>query len=568
MEQQRHQPRRLQTQKPIRTRNAMIHGGNQTDQSWSISGTFSSSDPSDYSNLYNGNDAYPKFVDIGIDQDPQRSQQSDDIIMATTILPIVAAVAFMLCCCMGYSRATGSESHRGRLIREQARRLLEIRYRKVKRQEATPEERLAAIRSGVCTFRVFRKDPSTGRCELGEAEIELPSWEEEKTEATIMATGIESKKSTDTADTLPLDFDNDSNSGGSRDEGLTESDKDDDDDDDGVCPVCLEGFGSGDTVMFARSLSCNHVFHEECLLPWLLEHRESECPSCRAILVRDDENENESNRDDGDSGSTNDNTIICDLPKDGEGENGAREDGLIDLERGTPSMEVTRELETVTYFIDMGRIVAISRNEIETEIERETAKERISFHWPTTGTNGSRDAITARTSRSSQDPQLLPIPRALSESSMDESPLFCHDLRTRDENESDLSIPLPLCRVSQSFPINPRRSQPCDRFRTMPVALCGNRIIDATASSSPNLQIYQDDRGNQYLKLLPLVMDGQTSAMHDGFHDSSSGGDDSDEDDVIRRMVPNHHLRSDTLNTVASSARPSNISSIFVQSQL
>ena len=535
----------------MRSRNIMTNGGDHINYSWSVSGTFSSSYPSDSSsNLYSAQHGYPKYVDKGINQDHPRSQfptqqdhQQSNNFMPSTILPIVVVVAFMLCLCMGGRNTPGEEFHRGHLIREQARRIRETQERKAKRQDATPEERLAAIRSGLCAFRVLRKDSSTGRCELGESEIELPSREEEKIEARI-----ESKKSTDTADTLPLDLDNKSDSGGSCNKEATKSDNEEGEDD--VCPVCLDGFGIGDTVMFARSLSCNHVFHEECLLPWLLERRENECPSCRAVLVQDDDeenkskHENESNRDDSNGG----NNIICDLSTDGSGENRAREEGVVDLESGM--VEATAdELDITTYFIDMGRIVAISRNETETENERETAKDRISFLGQTTGT----DATTARISDLSQVPQLLPRFRALSVSSMEGAPLFCHELFTRDENESYLSIPLPLCRVSQSLPINPRRkSQP-----TMLVALCGNMRIDVTAPSCPNLQIYQDDR---YLKLLPLH-------MHDSFYDSSSGGDESDEDDAIRRMIENHHLRSDTPNSVDSSALPSNISSIFVKSQ-
>jgi len=57
------------------------------------------------------------------------------------------------------------------------------------------------------------------------------------------------------------------------------------DDDEDVCPICLDNFEVGDTVMFSRNNSCAHVFHEECLLQWLLEQRENECPTCRACFI-------------------------------------------------------------------------------------------------------------------------------------------------------------------------------------------------------------------------------------------------------------------------------------------
>jgi hypothetical protein len=34
-------------------------------------------------------------------------------------------------------------------------------------------------------------------------------------------------------------------------------------------------------------LGCRHVFHHECLMPWLMEKRENECPSCRALFILD-----------------------------------------------------------------------------------------------------------------------------------------------------------------------------------------------------------------------------------------------------------------------------------------
>ena len=61
------------------------------------------------------------------------------------------------------------------------------------------------------------------------------------------------------------------------------------DDDEDVCPICLDNFEVGDTVMWSRYNhgSCSHAFHEDCLLQWLLEQRENECPTCRACFIAD-----------------------------------------------------------------------------------------------------------------------------------------------------------------------------------------------------------------------------------------------------------------------------------------
>ena len=61
------------------------------------------------------------------------------------------------------------------------------------------------------------------------------------------------------------------------------------DDDEDVCPICLDNFEVGDIVMWSRHNhgSCSHVFHEDCLLQWLLEQRENECPTCRACFIAD-----------------------------------------------------------------------------------------------------------------------------------------------------------------------------------------------------------------------------------------------------------------------------------------
>ncbi|XP_066460863.1 E3 ubiquitin-protein ligase RNF126 [Eleutherodactylus coqui] len=45
------------------------------------------------------------------------------------------------------------------------------------------------------------------------------------------------------------------------------------------CPVCKEDYTVGETV---RQLPCNHLFHNNCIIPWLEQH--DTCPVCRKSL--------------------------------------------------------------------------------------------------------------------------------------------------------------------------------------------------------------------------------------------------------------------------------------------
>ncbi|PWA55498.1 zinc finger, RING/FYVE/PHD-type [Artemisia annua] len=50
----------------------------------------------------------------------------------------------------------------------------------------------------------------------------------------------------------------------------------DDDDDYKKCVICLEDFELKEVVMVTP---CNHIFHEDCILPWVKSH--GRCPVCR-----------------------------------------------------------------------------------------------------------------------------------------------------------------------------------------------------------------------------------------------------------------------------------------------
>ena len=48
------------------------------------------------------------------------------------------------------------------------------------------------------------------------------------------------------------------------------------------CSICLLDFSVGDKVVCSDN--CNHNFHLNCMLPWLLKHHKT-CPNCRCDFL-------------------------------------------------------------------------------------------------------------------------------------------------------------------------------------------------------------------------------------------------------------------------------------------
>lgn len=59
------------------------------------------------------------------------------------------------------------------------------------------------------------------------------------------------------------------------------------------CPVCLGSFDEadddGEKLLLRLLPECNHIFHVNCVDPWLMDH--STCPLCRTNLVPGSESE-------------------------------------------------------------------------------------------------------------------------------------------------------------------------------------------------------------------------------------------------------------------------------------
>ena len=58
----------------------------------------------------------------------------------------------------------------------------------------------------------------------------------------------------------------------------------------GTCPICLEQYTVGETVVWSSNSSCRDHFHERCIISWLSKRRggsDARCPCCRQHFVDD-----------------------------------------------------------------------------------------------------------------------------------------------------------------------------------------------------------------------------------------------------------------------------------------
>jgi len=56
---------------------------------------------------------------------------------------------------------------------------------------------------------------------------------------------------------------------------------------DAECCICLECYEPGEVICASKSEECNHVFHKECLMHWMMKGNDR-CPLCRVDFLIDE----------------------------------------------------------------------------------------------------------------------------------------------------------------------------------------------------------------------------------------------------------------------------------------
>lgn len=257
------------------------------------------------SNFTNNSTIIPPPIDAS-------SSSSSSSATTAVFCALVPFAIFIALCLSGRRNVPSREHWRGAAIRARAQRIYQQRELRRARKAAAPEERLLEIAWNMYRMQIVSKDAATGQWKLdAPKEPATPS----PPAATLLGSSTFSDEGRDLEEGLaspaspqgvdgfpgaPTHLDQlpqtkeespvpeQKSSSGQHHHQCENSGVSNDSDDD-VCHICLDTFEVGDMVMWSRQKhgDCKHVFHEGCLLPWLLEKRENECPSCRSCFIRD-----------------------------------------------------------------------------------------------------------------------------------------------------------------------------------------------------------------------------------------------------------------------------------------
>ena len=141
---------------------------------------------------------------------------------------------------------------------------------------------------------------------------------------------------------------------------IDSDDKEDDYDDyDNMCSICFEPFSNDQELSWSKTNKCEHVFHSECLMPWLMKHED--CPYCRTQLMTRQDFLDRTYTD----GSSNDSNDEKKKKKKNEGDNN------YEIVRSNSNGDLTREQQDMT---NEGVEEAESNIQIETENDIESGR--------------------------------------------------------------------------------------------------------------------------------------------------------------------------------------------------
>jgi hypothetical protein len=172
----------------------------------------------------------------------------------TTILLSLGWVILLMYCACRIRQAPSLQDHwLGQEVRERARRNLQQRRELREKEQQSPEDRRALVSSSLRTKRVLAQDED-GNMTLGN-----------------INSSSDDEASPQQKNSFPP---------------AAPDCHDDEDDEEHACVICLEPFQVGDVVSWSRfSKTCHHVFHTDCIQPWLEDKRHDDCPSCRTTLI-------------------------------------------------------------------------------------------------------------------------------------------------------------------------------------------------------------------------------------------------------------------------------------------